>query len=58
MFKGLLEGSSFYHSLFQEIFIEYLLRESASLSMPANLENSTVATGLEKVNPHPTSQEG
>ena len=26
--------------------------------MPANLDNSAVATGLEKVNPHPNSQEG
>ena len=27
--------------------------ESAALSMPANLENSAVATGLEKVSFHP-----
>ena len=26
--------------------------------MSANLENTAVATGLEKVNPHPSSQEG
>ena len=26
--------------------------------MSANLEDPTVATGLEKVNPHPNSQEG
>ena len=32
--------------------------KSAALNMPVNLENSTVATGLEKVNPHPSSQEG
>ena len=28
------------------------------LSRSANLENSAVATGLEKVNPHPNTQEG
>ena len=27
------------------------------LKMQANFENETVATGLEKVNPHPNSQE-
>ena len=32
--------------------------ESAALNMPANLENLAVATGLQKVNPHPNSQEG
>ena len=31
--------------------------ESAALNMPANLENSAVATDLEKVNLHPNSQE-
>ena len=30
--------------------------ESAALSMPTNLENSTVATGLEKVSLHLKSQ--
>ena len=32
--------------------------ESAALSMPANLENSAVATGLEKVSFHPNPKEG
>ena len=32
--------------------------ESAALSMPANLENPAVATGLEKVNLQPSYQEG
>ena len=32
--------------------------ESAALNMPANLENSAVATGLEKVNLQPSYQEG
>ena len=32
--------------------------ESAALNMPADLENTAVATGLEKVNLHPNSQEG
>ena len=27
-------------------------------TMSANLEDPSVATGLEKVNPHPNSQEG
>jgi len=27
-----------------------MMRESAALNIPANLENSAVATGLEKVN--------
>ena len=31
--------------------------ESAALNMPANLENSAVATGLEKVNFHSNSKE-
>ena len=31
--------------------------ESAALSMPANLENSAVATGLEKVSFHPNLSE-
>ena len=31
--------------------------ESAALSMPANLENSAVATGLEKVNFHSSAKE-
>ena len=31
--------------------------ESATLSMPANLENSAVATGLEKVNFHSNPKE-
>ena len=32
--------------------------KSAALNMPVNLENSAVATGLEKVSLHPSSQEG
>ena len=32
--------------------------ESAALTMPANLENSAVATGLEKVSFHSNSKEG
>ena len=32
--------------------------ESAALNMPANLENSAVATGLEKVNFHSNPKEG
>ena len=32
--------------------------ESAALSMPVNLENSAVATGLEKVSFHPNPKEG
>ena len=32
--------------------------QSAALNMPANLEDSVVAKGLEKLNFHPNSQEG
>ena len=32
-------------------------RESATLNMPANLENSAVATGLEKVSFHSNPKE-
>ena len=32
--------------------------DSAALNMPANLENSAVATGLEKVSFHPNPKEG
>jgi len=32
--------------------------KSAALNVSANLENPAVATGLEKVNRHPNSQEG
>ena len=32
--------------------------QSAALNISAYLENPPVATGLEKVNPHPNSQEG
>ena len=32
--------------------------QSAALNKSANLENPEVATGLEKVSPHPNSQEG
>ena len=31
--------------------------ESAALNLLVNLENPAVATGLEKINPHPSSQE-
>ena len=34
------------------------MRESAALNMPANLENSAVATGLEKVSFIPISKKG
>ena len=34
-----------------------MMRESAALNMPANLENSAVATGLEKVSFHSSSKE-
>ena len=34
------------------------LCESAALNMPANLENSAVATGLEKVSFHSNPKEG
>ena len=36
----------------------YLQDESAALNMPANLENSAVATGLEKVSFHSNPKEG
>ena len=32
--------------------------QNASLNMSANLENPTMAIGLEKVNPHSNPQEG
>ena len=32
--------------------------QDVSFNMSANLEDPAVATGLEKVNPHPKSQEG
>ena len=34
-----------------------ILKDGAALDMPANLENSAVATGLEKVNFHPNPKE-
>ena len=34
------------------------MRESAALNMPANMENSAVTTGLEKVSFHPNPKEG
>ena len=34
-----------------------MMCESAALSLPANLENSAVATGLEKVSFHPNPKE-
>ena len=35
-----------------------ILENVAALNMSANLGNQAVATGLEKVNPHPNYQEG
>jgi len=35
-----------------------MIPESAALNMPANLENSAVATGLEKVSFHSKPKEG
>ena len=32
--------------------------QGVAFIMPASLEDPAVATGLEKVNPHPNSQEG
>ena len=32
--------------------------QSVALNMSPNLEDPAVATGLEKINPHPNSQEG
>ena len=34
-----------------------ILKDDAALNMPANLENSTVTTGLEKVSFHPNTKE-
>ena len=34
-----------------------ILKDDATLNMPANLENSAVATGLEKVNFHSNPKE-
>ena len=34
-----------------------ILKDDAALNMSASLQNLAVATGLEKVNPHPNSQE-
>ena len=41
-----------------ELFQILKFFESASLNMPANLENSAVATGLEKVNFHSNPKKG
>jgi len=38
--------------------MEFQLSESAALNMPANLENSAVATGLEKVSFYSNPKEG
>ena len=40
-----------------EVYREDLCCESAALNMPAHLENSTVATGLEKVSFHSNPKE-
>ena len=40
-----------------EIFHKRRCCESAALNMPANLENSAVATGLEKVSVHSNPKE-
>ena len=43
--------------LFQILKDDAALTESVALNMPANLENSAVATGLEKVNFHSNPKE-
>ena len=40
-----------------ELVLEESRDKRAALNMPANLENSTVATGLEKVSLHSNSKE-
>ena len=42
---------------FQLSYFKSWCYESAALNMPANLENSAVATGLEKVSFHSNSKE-
>ena len=44
--------------LFQFLKDKALYCESAALNMPANLENSAMVTGLEKVNFHCNLKEG
>ena len=44
--------------LFQILKDDAALTENAALNMPANLDNSAVATGLEKVSFHSNSKEG
>ena len=34
-----------------------ILKDDAAINMPANLENSAVATGLEKINFHSSAKE-
>ena len=43
--------------LFQILKDDAALTENAALNMPANLDNSAVATGLEKVSFHSNSKE-
>ena len=38
--------------------LHQILKDDAALNMPANLENSAVATGLEKVSFHSNTKEG
>ena len=50
------EGEGIPVELFQ-ILKDDAVKESVALNMPANLENSAVATGLEKVSFHSSSKE-
>ena len=51
------EGDGIPAELFK-ILKDDAIKDSAALNMSANLENPALATGLEKVNLHPNSQEG
>ena len=42
----------------KKILKDDAIKDAAVLNMSANLENPALATGLEKVNLHPNSQEG
>ena len=50
------EGGGIPVELFQ-ILSDDAVKESSTLNMPANLENSAVATGLEKVSFHSNPKE-
>ena len=54
--KKLMEVMEFLQSYFK-FWKMLLLGSSATLNMPANLENSAMATGLEKASFHSNSQE-